>query len=72
MLRCVLIKLRVLMSYKSFHISFAMKVDEEGNILSLVEDEHERDVEEVVSNALHDIDDVRIEKIKVRGKDYGR
>ena len=60
------------MSYKSFHISFAMKVDEEGNILSLVEDEQERDVEEVVSNALHDIDDVRIEKIKVRGKDYGR
>jgi len=60
------------MSYKSFHISFAMKVDEEGNILSLVEDDHERDVEEVISNALHDIDDVRIEKIKVRGKNYGR
>jgi hypothetical protein len=60
------------MSYKSFHISFVMKVDEDGNILSLVEDEHERDVEEVISNALHDIDDVQIEKIKVRGKDYGR
>ena len=27
-----------------------------------------RDVEEVISNALHDIDDVRIEKIKVREK----
>jgi hypothetical protein len=49
-----------------------MKVDEEGNVLSLVEDEHEKDVEEVIANALHDIDDVRIEKIKVRGKDYGR
>ena len=60
------------MTYKSFQVSFTIKVDEDGNILSLVEDEHERDVEEVISNALHDIDDVRIEKIKVRGKDYGR
>jgi hypothetical protein len=60
------------MTYKSFQVSFTIKVDEDGNILSLVEDEQERDVEEVISNALHDIDDVRIEKIKVRGKDYGR
>ena len=60
------------MSYRSFHISFSMKVDEEGNVLSLIEDEHERDVEELIANSLHDIDDVRIEKIKVRGKDYGR
>ena len=60
------------MSYKSFQVSFTIKVDEDGNILSLVEDEQERDVEEVISNALHDIDDVQIEKIKVRGKDYGR
>jgi hypothetical protein len=49
-----------------------MKVDADGNILSLVDDAHEEDVEEVVSNALHDIDDVEIEKIKVKGKDYGR
>jgi|TARA_B110000977_G_scaffold95570_1_gene126119 hypothetical protein len=60
------------MTYKSFQVSFTIKVDEDGNILSLVEDEQERDVEEVISNALHDIDDVQIEKIKVRGKDYGR
>jgi len=60
------------MNYKSFHISFSMKVDEEGNVLSLIADEHERDVEELIANSLHDIDDVRIEKIKVRGKDYGR
>jgi|TARA_R110002050_G_scaffold1801_1_gene11600 uncharacterized Zn ribbon protein len=49
-----------------------MKVDEDGNILSLVEEAHEEDVEDVVANALHDIDDVKIEKIKVKGKDYGR
>jgi len=60
------------MTYKSFQVSFTIKVDEDGNILSLVEEEQERDVEEVISNALHDIDDVQIEKIKVRGKDYGR
>ena len=44
------------MTYKSFQVSFTIKVDEDGNILSLVEDEQERDVEEVISNALHDID----------------
>ena len=36
------------------------------------EEAHEEDVEDVVANALHDIDDVKIEKIKVKGKDYGR
>ena len=60
------------MSFKSFHVSFTMKVDADGNILSLVEEAHEEDVEDVVANALHDIDDVKIEKIKVKGKDYGR
>ena len=72
MLKCVLIRLMVQMNFKSFHVSFTMKVDEDGNILSLVDDAHEEDVEDVVSNARHDIDDVKIEKIKVKGKDYGR
>ena len=72
MLKCVLIRLMEQMNFKSFHVSFTMKVDEDGNILSLVDDAHEEDVEDVVSNALHDIDDVKIEKIKVKGKDYGR
>ena len=48
-----------------------MKVDENGNILSLVEDAHEDDVKDVVANSLHDIDDVKIERIKVKEKDYG-
>ncbi len=60
------------MSYKSFYVSFTMKVDETGNILSLVEDIHEENIRETVANALHDIDDAKIEKIKVKGNDYGR
>tara|TARA_R110002020_G_scaffold159663_1_gene343661 strand:- start:170 stop:349 length:180 start_codon:yes stop_codon:yes gene_type:complete len=59
------------MSFKSFYVSFTMKVDENGNILSLVEDAHEDDVKDVVANSLHDIDDVKIERIKVKEKDYG-
>jgi hypothetical protein len=54
------------MSYKSFYVSFTLKVDEQGNILSLVEEEHPREVAESIANAIHDIDDVKIEKIKVK------
>jgi|TARA_R110002050_G_scaffold82514_1_gene176693 hypothetical protein len=54
------------MSYKSFYVSFTLKVDEEGNILSLVEEEHPREVAESIANAIHDIDDVKVEKIKVK------
>jgi|TARA_R110002124_G_scaffold153407_1_gene320464 hypothetical protein len=54
------------MSYKSFYVSFTLKVDEQGNILSLVEEEHPREVAESIANAIHDIDDVKVEKIKVK------
>ena len=54
------------MSYKSFYVSFTLKVDEEGNILSLVEEKHPREVAESIANAIHDIDDVKVEKIKVK------
>jgi hypothetical protein len=54
------------MSYKSFYVSFTLKVDEEGNVLSLVADDHPREVAESISNALHDIDDIKVEKITVK------
>jgi|TARA_R110000796_G_scaffold182544_1_gene299039 hypothetical protein len=54
------------MSYKSFYVSFTLKVDEQGNILSLVDEEHPREVAESIANAIHDIDDVKVEKIKVK------
>ena len=54
------------MSYKSFYVSFTLKVDEQGNILSLVEEEHPREVAESIANAIHDLDDVKVEKIKVK------
>ena len=53
-------------NYKSFYVSFTLKVDEEGNILSLVGEEHPREVAESISNALHDIDDIKVEKITVK------
>jgi hypothetical protein len=54
------------MSYKSFYVSFTLRVDEQGNILSLVDEEHPREVAESIANAIHDIDDVKVEKIKVK------
>ena len=54
------------MSYKSFYVSFTLKVDEQGNILSLVDEEHPREVAESIANAIHDIEDVKVEKIKVK------
>jgi len=51
---------------KSFYVCFTLKVDEEGNILSLVEESHAKDVAEVVQNAMHDVDDIKVEKLKVK------
>ena len=48
------------MSYKSFYVSFTLKVDEQGNILSLVEEEHPREVAESIANAIHDISGTHI------------
>ena len=55
-------------NYKSFYVSFTLNVDEEGNVLSLVEEEHPSEVAESISNAIHDIDDVKVEKMKVKEK----
>ena len=55
-------------NYKSFYVSFTLNVDEEGNILSLVDEDHPSEVAESISNAIHDIDDVVVEKMKVKEK----
>ena len=55
-------------NYKSFYVSFTLNVDEEGNILSLVDEDHPSEVAESISNAIHDIDDVKVEKMKVKEK----
>ena len=54
------------MSLKTFSISFTIKVDEGDNILSVIDVTHEADIYDIIKNAIYDIDDVRIENLKVK------
>ena len=51
---------------KTFSISFTIKVDEGDNILSVFDVTHEADIYDIIKNAIYDIDDVRIENLKVK------
>ena len=52
------------MSLKTFSISFTIKVDEGDNILSVFDATHEVDIYDIIKNALHDIDDIKIDNLK--------
>ena len=54
------------MILKTFSISFTIKVDEGDNILSAFDVTHEADIYDIIKNAIYDIDDVRIENLKVK------
>jgi hypothetical protein len=51
---------------KKFSVSFTLEVEEDGNILSLVEDAHTEDLYDLIHNTFHDIDDVEIDKLNVK------
>ena len=42
-----------------------LEVDEEENVLSVVEDGHEETIQDLIENAIFDIDGVDIKNIKV-------
>ena len=49
---------------KKFSVTFTLEVEEDGNILSLVEDAE--DLYDLIHNTFHDIDDVEIDKLNVK------
>jgi hypothetical protein len=51
---------------KKFNVTFVIEVEEDGNILSLVEDAHAEDVYDLIHNTFHDIDDIHIDKLQVK------
>lgn len=51
---------------KKFSVTFVVEVEEDGNILSLVEDGHTEDIYDLIHNTFHDIDDVKIDKLQVK------
>jgi hypothetical protein len=54
------------MSNKKFSVMFLIEVDEDNNILSSHEDSHEEDVFDLITNLIHDTDDVTIHNLIVK------
>ena len=51
---------------RKFSVTYMMEVDEDNNFLSAHEEGHVEDVHDLVSNIMHDIDDIRIHNLMVK------
>jgi len=51
---------------KKFSVVFTVKIDEDNNILSAFEDDHEEDVHDLIKNVMYDVDDVKVENLVVK------
>ena len=51
---------------KKFYVSFLVMVDDDNNILSSFETDHVEDMQDLMQNLLHDIDDTEIENLTVK------
>ena len=51
---------------KKFSVTFVTKVDDNNNILSSYEDNHEQDIYDLITDVMYDVDDVEIENLYVK------
>ena len=51
---------------RKFSVTYIMEVDEENNFLSAHQESHVEDVHDLISNIMHDIDDIRIHNLMVK------
>jgi hypothetical protein len=51
---------------KRFSVTFVLNVDNNNNILSSYEDNHEQDIYDLITDIIYDVDDVEIENLNVR------
>ena len=51
-----------------YSISYVLTVDEDNNILSAYDEDHEEDVYDLIRGIMYDIDDVSIENLTVKEK----
>ena len=51
---------------KRFSVTFVANVDDNNNILSSYEDNHEQDIYDLITDVIYDVDDVDIENLNVR------
>lgn len=51
---------------RKFSITFVLLIDEDNNILSSFEENHEEDVHDLITDVMYDVDDVRVENMVVK------
>lgn len=51
---------------KKFSITFVLEIDEDNNILSAFDNNHEEDVYDLISNVMYDVDDTKMENLIVK------
>jgi len=51
---------------RKFSVTYMIEVDEQNNFLSAHEEGHTEDVHDLVSNLMHDVDDIRIHNLMVK------
>ena len=51
---------------KKFNVTFVAKVEDTNNILSAYDDSHEKDIHDLITDVIYDVDDVEIENLNVR------
>tara|TARA_R110000744_G_scaffold125139_3_gene230796 strand:- start:30 stop:197 length:168 start_codon:yes stop_codon:yes gene_type:complete len=51
---------------KKFSVTFLAKVDDKNNVLSSCEDSHEKDIHDLITDVIYDVDDISIENLNVK------
>jgi hypothetical protein len=51
---------------KKFSITYLIEVDDNNNILSSFDDNHEEDIYDLITNVMYDVDDIKIENLVVK------
>ena len=50
---------------KKFSVTFVLEVEEPSDVVSTVEDAHVEDMDDLIHNEVHNIDDVNIENLNI-------
>ena len=51
---------------KKFSVTFVIEMDEDNNILSSFDNNHEDDVHDLITNVMYDVDDINIDNLIVK------
>ena len=54
---------------RKFRVTYVMEVDEDNNFLSAHEESHVEDVHDLVSNIMHDVDDIKITNLLIKERE---